>query len=60
MSPEQLAARNRAISEGQKRAWRDPDIRARRSAAISRAFDDPLKRALLSAAAIKDRRGYRK
>lgn len=46
MTPEQLAARNAATSEGQKRAWQDPDIRARRSAAIRAAKDDPLQCAL--------------
>ena len=46
MTPEQLAARNAATSEGQKRAWQDPDIRARRSAAIRAAKEDPLQCAL--------------
>ena len=48
MSPEQLANRNAKISAGQKHAWRNPEIRARRSAAIARAQDDPLHRALMS------------
>jgi hypothetical protein len=47
MTPEALAARNAAISKGQKRAWADPEIRARRSAAIARAQDDPLHRAVM-------------
>ena len=43
MTPEQLKARNAAISEGQKRAWRyRRDERARRSLAIAKALDDPL------------------
>jgi hypothetical protein len=48
MTPEQLKARNQAIAEGQKRAWADPEIRARRSAAIARAQDDALHRAIMS------------
>jgi cellulase/cellobiase CelA1 len=40
-------------SEGQKRAWANPDIRARRSAAIAKAFDDPLFRARMSQIKIK-------
>jgi hypothetical protein len=48
VTPEQLARRNRAISQGQKRAWRNPEIHARRSAAIARAWDDPLPRAIMS------------
>jgi hypothetical protein len=47
MTPEQLKHRNQRISEGQRRAWRDPEIRARRSAAIRCAFDDPLFRAVM-------------
>jgi hypothetical protein len=47
MTPEQLKARNRAISAGQKRAWADPEIRARRAAAIAKAQDDPLHRAVM-------------
>jgi hypothetical protein len=42
MTPEQLKERNRRISEGQKQAWADPEIRARRTAAIRKAWDDPL------------------
>jgi hypothetical protein len=42
-----------AISAGQKRAWADPDIRARRSAAIAKALDDPLLRAAMSRKKIK-------
>ena len=42
MTPEQLKARNALISIGQKRAWADPEIRARRAAAIARAKEDPL------------------
>jgi hypothetical protein len=45
---EQLARRNAAIAEGQRRAWANPQIRARRSAAIARAQDDPLFRAVMS------------
>jgi hypothetical protein len=48
MTPEQLKARNQAIGEGQKRAWADPEIRARRSAAIAKAQDDALHRAIMS------------
>jgi hypothetical protein len=48
VTPEQLARRNAAIAEGQKRAWANPTIRARRSAAIARAQDDPLYRAIMS------------
>jgi hypothetical protein len=48
MTPDQLQARNCAISQGQRRAWRNPEIRARRSAAIARAQDCPLHRALMS------------
>ena len=33
-------------SEAAKRAWADPDIRARRIAAITLAWDDPLLRAV--------------
>jgi hypothetical protein len=47
VTPEQLRRRNRAISAGQERAWRDPEIRARRSAAIAKAQHDPLHRALM-------------
>jgi hypothetical protein len=48
MTPEQLVRRNAAIAEGQRRAWANPKIRARRSAAIARAQDDPLHRAVMS------------
>ena len=48
MTLEQLKARNKAIAEGQKRAWAIPEIRARRSAAIAMAQDDPLHRASMS------------
>jgi hypothetical protein len=37
-----------AIAQGQKRAWADPEIRRRRSAAIAKAQDDPLHRAVIS------------
>jgi hypothetical protein len=47
VTPEQIAARNANISEGQRRAWADPEIRKRRSAAIGRAQDDPLYRAVM-------------
>jgi hypothetical protein len=47
MTPEQLKHRNQRISEGQRRAWTDPEIRARRSASIRRVFDDPLFRAVM-------------
>jgi hypothetical protein len=47
MTPEQLKARNAAISQGQKRAWADPVIRLRRSEAIAKAQDDPLHRAVM-------------
>jgi hypothetical protein len=46
---EQLPRRNAAIAKGQRRAWADPEIRARRSAAIGRAHDDPLHGALTRA-----------
>lgn len=49
MNPDQLRARNAAISAAQKRAWADPEIRARRSAAIRAALDDPLIRKLCGA-----------
>lgn len=44
MSPEQRAA----IGRGQSLAWAAPEVRARRSAAIRAAWDDPLRRALMS------------
>jgi hypothetical protein len=47
MTPEQLARKNAAIAEGQRRAWADPEIRKRRSAAIGQAQDDPLYRAVM-------------
>jgi hypothetical protein len=47
MTSEQLTARNAAISAGQKRAWANPAIRARRSAAIARAWEDPLRCAVM-------------
>ena len=53
MSPEQLANRNAKISAGQARAWRDPEIRERRSTAIAKAFDDALFRALMRERALK-------
>jgi hypothetical protein len=48
MSPEQRERRNRAISEGQRRAWANSAIHERRSAAIRHAWDDPLRRASMS------------
>jgi hypothetical protein len=48
MTPDQLARRNAAIADGQRRAWTNPSIRARRSAAIAKAQDDPLHRAGMS------------
>lgn len=48
MTPEQLAHRNARIGEGQRRAWRNPEIHKRRSAAIAKAWDDPLSRAIMS------------
>jgi hypothetical protein len=48
MTPEQLKARNAAIAKGQRRALANPEIRARRSAAIAKAQDDPLYRAVMS------------
>jgi hypothetical protein len=45
VTPEQLANRNAHISEGQARAWRDPEIRQRRTTAIATAWDDALLRA---------------
>jgi hypothetical protein len=47
MTPEQLARKNANIAAGQRRAWADPEIRKRRSAAIGRAQDDPLYRAVM-------------
>jgi hypothetical protein len=47
VTPEQLQNRNTRISEGQARAWRDPEIRKRRSTAIAQAFDDALFRAVM-------------
>ena len=38
MTPEQLANRNARIAIGQRRSWTDPEIRARRVAAIRRAW----------------------
>lgn len=43
---EAISMRNKSISRGQERAWRDPEIRARRQAAISASWDDPLLLAL--------------
>ena len=37
-----------AIGFGQKRAWADPEIKAKRAAAIRAAWDDPLRRSLMS------------
>jgi hypothetical protein len=53
VSPEQLADRNAKISAGQARAWRDPEIRKRRSTAIAQAFDDALFRAVMREKALK-------
>ena len=53
MSPEQLANRNARISEGQARAWRDPEIRERRTTAIAAAWDDALRRALMRERVLK-------
>jgi hypothetical protein len=39
---ERRARKNSAIAKGQRIAWLNPDIRARRTAAIQAAFDDPL------------------
>jgi hypothetical protein len=44
---ERLARKNAAISAGQKLAWRKPEIRERRTAAIRAAWDDPLARAVM-------------
>lgn len=46
MTPEQLDRRNALVAEGQRRAWSDPEIRARRAAAIRASLDDPLRRAV--------------
>jgi hypothetical protein len=54
MTPEQLKARNAAIAAGQKRAWADPEIRARRMEAIAKAQDDPLHRALMRKIKLRD------
>jgi hypothetical protein len=53
LTPEQIAFRNARISEGQARAWRDPEIRKRRSTAIAQAFDDALFRAVMREKALK-------
>jgi hypothetical protein len=53
VSPEQLANRNAKISAGQARAWRDPEIRARRTTAIAAAWDDALLRAQMRERALK-------
>ena len=53
MSPEQLANRNARIAEGQARAWRDPEIRERRTTAIAAAWDDALRRALMRERVLK-------
>jgi hypothetical protein len=53
MTHEQLQQRNAAIAAGQRRAWADAKIHARRSAAIRLAWDDPLRRALMAAAKTK-------
>jgi hypothetical protein len=57
MTPEH----RRAIGEGQRRAWKDPSIARKRAAAIARAWDDPLRRALMAKAKTKpgSRRGSR-
>jgi hypothetical protein len=36
MTPEQLANRNRLVGEGQRRSWRDPEVREKRSAKAER------------------------
>jgi hypothetical protein len=56
VTPEQLKARNAAIAEGQKHAWANPKIHARRSAAIAKAQDDPLHRAVMSRIKIEGKR----
>jgi hypothetical protein len=53
VSPEQLANRNAKISAGQARAWRDPEIRARRTTAIATAWDDALLRAQMREQTLK-------
>jgi len=53
MTPTQLRNRNARIAEGQARAWRDPEIRKRRSTAIAQAFDDALFRAVMREKALK-------
>ena len=53
MTPTQLQNRNANISAGQKRAWRDPEIRARRTTAIAAAWDDALLRAQMRERALK-------
>lgn len=52
MTREQLTARNAAIAGGQRRAWRRTETREKRTEAIRRAWDDPLRRALMSKAKI--------
>lgn len=59
MTPEQLAHRNARVAEGQRRAWADPKIRTRRSAAIAAAFEDPLYRAIERERAAKRKRDER-
>ena len=42
-----FASRNVHIAEGQARAWRDSEIRARWTSAIAQAWDDALLRAVM-------------
>lgn len=52
-TPEKRAACNARIAEGQARAWRDPEIRERRTTAIAAAWDDALLRAQMRERALK-------
>ena len=56
MTPAQLEHRNARVAEGQRRAWADPEIRARRIAAIRAGKDDPLCRAIQRQKAAKQPR----
>jgi hypothetical protein len=52
-TPEKRAQCNARIAKGQAQAWRDPEIRARRSTVIAQAFDDALFRAVMREKALK-------
>lgn len=52
-TPELRARTNARIAEGQARAWRNPEIRERRTTAIAAAWDDALRRALMHERVLK-------